>query len=163
MDEYPVELSLTTAKRHFFDVTEDERNLRIEHQRLIRAHIFECIGLNKKEAVYEVPPSLSGAYANYDVNEIALWLLKQCRQGGYSVELVSANPPTIRVWGWYVQDWLSQNRPEEVRVRGPMSVASGKTAAAKKPARITPEQASAIAQEGLLSRHLEQRFSQLKK
>jgi len=165
MSAPPTELSLTAAKAKFFEVTAEKRRLHLEHKKLMRAHIDECITANLDEAIYVVPTALSGAFATYDVNEMALWLIKQCRAGGFEVNLLTSTPPTIRVWGWYDDNWLDLNKPPSNAAASVRPVVVVKPTSSKpqprfqpttkqRPTAITSEQASVMAQTGALSQKL---------
>jgi hypothetical protein len=179
--EISSELSLAASIRKFQAVTADERRLHVEHKRLLRGRIDQCIEQHHEQAVYEVPKALSGAFPSYDVNEMTLWLIKQCRNGGLQAQVLSDKPMTIRVWGWYDPDWLERDGPPKkdapIRrniVPGSSSSSSALpqpprkkyTAAKKKPTttpRITTEQASRIAQQGGLSQSLRNTLARTQK
>lgn len=162
---FPTELSLTTARAHFFEVTAEERKVHLEHKRMLRAAIDNAIHLGHRHVLYTTPLSLPGAYADYDPNEMTLWLLKQARMGGFHAELCSTDPPCIKISGWYDETWLTDGRPPEsdkigiVKQRAQVKSVTGKgRGRGKKQDRMTPEQASALAQTGEFSRILRQRL-----
>jgi len=174
------ELSLTHAKAKFFEVTGAERMVQLEHQKLLAAHIDDCIEKGKREAHYVVPEILTGPFPTFDVTEITLWLLKKCRRGGLQAKLMAVQPSyVICVYGWAADDWLEQDRPTTTEILMPrkqlqISVAPKPPAAkgmflpppqsrprAKAP-KMTTEQASAMAQRGELSNRLQYTAQRIK-
>ena len=162
----PTELSLVAAKSKFFAVNAEQRKLQAQHRLLLRASIDECIVNGKREALYEVPKTLSGAYPDYDVHEVGLRLMKQARAGNFDVCLITTDPFVFRVSGWDDTNWMEEHRPKKAKKRvgtgGSISIMpkpkpaqkkySSSTTAPKK--KITPEDASVMAQTGQLSRSL---------
>jgi len=177
MGSYPAELSLTAATAKFFEVTAQERRLHMEMKRLLRAHIDKCIEAEQKDALYEVPRALSGSFGEFDVHEMTLWLLKQARAAGFQVQLET--PTTIRVSGWYNDNWLEQNCAPPVpggRSRAATTISmvkkatppaavtfsvAGKRAPAKH--KLGLEEASAIAQQGTFSKNLRERLERVRR
>lgn len=95
-------LSLNNARSNFFQAYNVERSLLTEHMRLLSVAIKDASGAGQKYVHYEVPMVLMGAYPVYDVNEITMYLIEQCReaQPPFEVQLVSRQPNVLRVWGW---------------------------------------------------------------
>lgn len=110
------ELSLMRAKAKFLEATKEERAIQQEHKQLLIEHINECIERGHQTAYYTVPRFLIGSYDDYDVNEIAMWLVRQARRGKFEANLLPTNPPTIEVSGWHDDDWLDEFPPEKVAV-----------------------------------------------
>lgn len=162
------ELSLLRHREKFFKVTEDERKVRDEHKKILALYIDECISNGYMEVIYEVPATITGAFANYDVHEMTIFLARYCRSVGYHVEFYGMDrPTTIRISGWHSAEWLEKNRPPDSQSRTITLSSAAATAppptinrnkllptSKPKPATITPEEASAMAQRGTLSRHL---------
>lgn len=156
------ELSLLRHKEKFFKVSEDERKVREEHKKLLALYIDECIKNGFKEVIYDVPPTITGPYCNYNVYEMSLFLARYCRSVGYEVKFYGVDrPTTLRISGWHSAEWLENNRPPDQRTRAmsvPTSAAKNPVFNGRKPVTkaksITPEQASVIAQQGDLTRRL---------
>lgn len=107
------ELTILHAKAKFFEATKEERRIQQEHKRLLLEHINDAIERGKRTALYAVPLTLSPLYDDYDVNEIALWLIRTARRGGFEVELVSPDPPLLRFSGWNDAAWLDADQPRQ--------------------------------------------------
>ena len=163
-------LSLTHCKAKFFEVSQEERKVRNEHERLLQVHIDKCIERGLGEAVYTVPQMLVGAFPLFDVQEMTLWLLKRCRRGNLKAQLLGASPYVIRVWGWQDGNWLKENMPTadgdslQNMVILPKSKPTTKTtAAATRAKNISTDQASIIAQRRDLSKQLSKSMSRIQR
>ncbi len=152
----PSELSLVHAKAKFFEVTADERAIQLEHMKMLRAHIDECIERGKRKAVYVVPETLTGPFPLFEVPTMALWLVRQCKRGGFKTNLLSTDPYTIRVSGWCDEDWLDRDQPSfSPPIIVPRAPTKTKTKTkAKTKAKMSQQEASAMAQRGELGARL---------
>lgn len=93
-------LSLTEAKRKFFDATAPDRLLMEEHQRQLGRHIVMAIDEGKSAAYYEVPWLVQGPFPLFDVDEVTVALMKHARSLGYKVSLIHRQPNVLEISGW---------------------------------------------------------------
>ena len=162
------DLSLTRAKESWYRATADERAVQLEHKKLLVAHIHECISKGQKEALYTVPEMLTGPFPVFNVPEIALWLIRQCRRNGYQANMIASEPYVIRIRGWADEHWLDDDQPEDfeierVKVQRPsVKFKSTIKKPIKKP-KVSTEEASIMAQRGELSSRLKRRMAKYNK
>lgn len=161
MSRAPGELSIICAKKKFFHVNDHQRKVMSKHRLLLRAHIDEAINAGLLETVYQVPPVLSGAYAEYDVHEVGLRLMRQARAGGFDVNLVTTQPFCFRLTGWGDETWVEEHRPGKTKKRVTIQSKPPAKKYSAKPlpstqakCKYSPEEASALAQQSSLSSRL---------
>uniref|UniRef100_A0A6C0IV62 Uncharacterized protein n=1 Tax=viral metagenome TaxID=1070528 RepID=A0A6C0IV62_9ZZZZ len=152
------ELSLLRHREKFFALTEEERRVRNEHKKFLAVFLDQCVSNGFTQAIYTVPPMIPGPFASYDVHEMTLYLAKYCRSAGYTVAFYGPeSPTTLRISGWESGDWMDKNRPPPTEVSMKRPALAKKTPTTK----VTPEEASILAQQGALTRRLRAQVDKL--
>ena len=155
-------LSLIHCKKKFFEITQEERKIRNEHERLLQASIDMAIEQGQQEVFYTVPSSLLGAFPIFNVDEMTLWLLKKCRRGKLKVELVHQNPNVIHLWGWHEENWIEKDGPIDPKTTT-KAKALPKPLNNKNKNKTTPEQISIMGQRKKLSERLKKELDRQNK
>lgn len=163
-------LSLADAQRKYYEVNKPDLLLMQEHARIINSHILSAIEANESECIYEVPWMVPGCFPLYNVEEIMLELVRQARQGGYNVQILSQSPPILRIWGWGKQPQQQQVTQQSNNTQSKTFIIppKGSAAPARKPRAprkkqdAVPQFTLADAKRGVLSTRLKHRIARIK-
>ncbi|MDE2255283.1 MAG: hypothetical protein KGL42_13620 [Betaproteobacteria bacterium] len=92
--------SLDSAVAMYEDSTRPDTLLRDKHWQLCWAAIQRAIRQRRESLDYEVPAFVYGPYPVYRRDAMVAYLLRECRQQRFTVELLDPTGGVIRISGW---------------------------------------------------------------